>query len=86
MSTAVVTVAKPYVTDTQFNQIHILEPFDLPLTEDTDLVHIATLGGPGGNTITFDTLKDIAIDRSSRIYVADSGGNRIVVFQRGVTP
>jgi DNA-binding beta-propeller fold protein YncE len=68
------------VADTGYNRVSIFDPTACPVPDTSTCAPIETFGSFGTTNGQFDTDRDVAVDASSNIYVADAGNGRIEAF------
>ena len=68
------------VADTGYNRVSIFDPSACPVPDTSTCAPIETFGSFGTNNGQFDTDRDVAVDASSNIYVADAANGRIQAF------
>ncbi len=68
------------VADTGYNRVTVYNPTDCPVPDTSTCAPIETFGSYGSENGQFDTDRDVAVDGSSNIYVADAANGRIEAF------
>jgi sugar lactone lactonase YvrE len=68
------------VADTGYNRVSIYDPTACPMPDTSTCAPIETFGSYGSANGQFNTDRDVAVDASSNIYVADAANGRIEAF------